>query len=359
MIASATPIETTARTSSDARLARAVERRRPTARRPASRGGRRPRPPAGRGRRSRPPRSRRPARPGRRRRAGSGSWPISVARLTVAASTPGVLRRKRSIRLTHDAQVMPSIGRRTSVVGRSPVRCRHTPREYTIAARRAAGQGDTATMAAAVVERTLAGPWGPFHLAATARGVVAVELARDRRRVRAALVRRLRVHGRVAARPGGRDDRRSRRRHLDAAIAALEALLDGPAGDAGPCPIDLADRPALGPARARRRARRSRGARPRATARSPAGSARRGRPRAVGGAVGRNPICLLIPCHRVIAADGTHRRLRRRRLGHARGPPRAQARAAPARRRHGRATRAGRLRRDARADRDRHPGGLR
>ena len=27
--------------------------------------------------------------------------------------------------------------------------------------------------------------------------------------------------------------------------------------------------------------------------------------RAVGGAVGRNPISLLIPCHRVIAADGT------------------------------------------------------
>ena len=28
-------------------------------------------------------------------------------------------------------------------------------------------------------------------------------------------------------------------------------------------------------------------------------------PRAVGGAIGRNPISLLIPCHRVIAADGS------------------------------------------------------
>ena len=27
--------------------------------------------------------------------------------------------------------------------------------------------------------------------------------------------------------------------------------------------------------------------------------------RAVGGAVGRNPVSLLIPCHRVIASDGT------------------------------------------------------
>ena len=27
--------------------------------------------------------------------------------------------------------------------------------------------------------------------------------------------------------------------------------------------------------------------------------------RAVGGALGRNPISLIIPCHRVIAADGT------------------------------------------------------
>ena len=30
-----------------------------------------------------------------------------------------------------------------------------------------------------------------------------------------------------------------------------------------------------------------------------------GAARAVGGAVGRNPVSLLVPCHRVIAADGT------------------------------------------------------
>ena len=37
--------------------------------------------------------------------------------------------------------------------------------------------------------------------------------------------------------------------------------------------------------------------------------------RAVGGAVGRNPISLVIPCHRIIAADGDDRRLWRGRLG--------------------------------------------
>jgi methylated-DNA-[protein]-cysteine S-methyltransferase len=47
--------------------------------------------------------------------------------------------------------------------------------------------------------------------------------------------------------------------------------------------------------RGQRRACRS-GGRPRRT--------RRWR-RAVGGAVGRNPIGLLIPCHRVVAGDGT------------------------------------------------------
>jgi methylated-DNA-[protein]-cysteine S-methyltransferase len=48
---------------------------------------------------------------------------------------------------------------------------------------------------------------------------------------------------------------------------------------------------------------------PRGTTASYGEVARRiGRPgaaRAVGGAVGRNPVGLLVPCHRVIAGDGT------------------------------------------------------
>ncbi len=39
----------------------------------------------------------------------------SVARLTAARSTPGVFVRNRSMRLTHEAQVMPSMGRTISI----------------------------------------------------------------------------------------------------------------------------------------------------------------------------------------------------------------------------------------------------
>jgi len=54
--------------------------------------------------------SSRPASPGSTRTVA-----FSVARLTEACSTPGVLLRNRSMRLTHEAQVMPSIGRTISM----------------------------------------------------------------------------------------------------------------------------------------------------------------------------------------------------------------------------------------------------
>jgi O-6-methylguanine DNA methyltransferase len=93
-------------------------------------------------------------------------------------------------------------------------------------------------------------------------------------------------------------------RELERAVAALEAFLDGrPAGLEG-LPLDMADRGAWD--RAVLGAVRGLGW---GQVASYGGIAtaigRRGAARAVGGAVGRNPIGLAIPCHRVIAGDGT------------------------------------------------------
>ncbi len=147
-----------------------------------------------------------------------------------------------------------------------------------------------------VVEaRTLAGPFGPYHVAATDRGIVGAEWLTTEeaflRGVRARLV-------------GRRIDRRAATARLDAAIPVLEALLRGEPADASTIEVDLDDRPAWD----RRVLAEVRDLRWGETA-SYGGIARRiGAPRAaraVGGALGRNPITLLIPCHRVIAGDGT------------------------------------------------------
>jgi AraC family transcriptional regulator of adaptative response/methylated-DNA-[protein]-cysteine methyltransferase len=150
------------------------------------------------------------------------------------------------------------------------------------------------------IRTTIPGPWGPFHIAATDRGIVAVEWLATGPAFDATLTRRL--GGPVVDAGQVRADD-PRRRHLDAAIAAIEALLGGRPPRAGPR-FDLADRPAWdrgvlaavagigwGRTASYGEIARQVGA-PRAA-------------RAVGGAVGRNPIGLLIPCHRVIAADGT------------------------------------------------------
>ena len=149
--------------------------------------------------------------------------------------------------------------------------------------------------------RTIAGPWGPLHIAATLRGIVAVESATDDDAFATAVARR--GHGPVAPeRVAATED--ARRIHLDHAAAVIADLVAGRAPRGVVPPVDLGDRPewdrrVLGEVRAIAWGETA----------SYGEIARRigapGAARAVGGALGRNPISLLVPCHRVIAADGT------------------------------------------------------
>ena len=152
----------------------------------------------------------------------------------------------------------------------------------------------------AAIRTTIPGPWGPFHLAATERGVVAVAWLTAEPAFDEDLTKRLGVEIENA-----RDVRPSDRRriHLDAGLSALEGLLVGrPTRRA--VVFDLADRSSWD-----RRVLEAVATIPWGRTASYAEIARQvGEPRAaraVGGAVGRNPVSLLIPCHRVIASDGT------------------------------------------------------
>ena len=143
---------------------------------------------------------------------------------------------------------------------------------------------------------TLPGPWGPYVVAATERGVVAAAWATTDDDFLAGLRRRL---GPIElTRDGQAADL------LAAARPTLQAILDGEPVESASIPIDLTDRPrfdqlVLGAVRAVGWGRTtSYGAIARHVG-APRAS------RAVGGALGRNPISLVIPCHRVIAADGT------------------------------------------------------
>jgi O-6-methylguanine DNA methyltransferase len=143
------------------------------------------------------------------------------------------------------------------------------------------------------------GPWGPVRIAASERGVVALELLTTAEAFEAGLARR-RLGPLVALEEsaGAAADLLVRVRDLVAAALAGEAVpLEA-------VPVDLADRSAwdrlvLDAVRAI----------PRGETASYGEMARRigrkGAARAVGGAVGRNPVGLLVPCHRVIAGDGS------------------------------------------------------
>ena len=145
------------------------------------------------------------------------------------------------------------------------------------------------------------GPRGPVWIAAGATGVVAVEQLGTLEGFLAGLARRGFGEPRMVAAGSRAGD--------PAAALALEtaqgiaAFLEGEDVPLETLPVDLGDRPAwdrlvLEGVRAIPRG---------AVAAYGEVAARIGRPgaaRAVGGAVGRNPVGLLIPCHRVIAAGG-------------------------------------------------------
>jgi methylated-DNA-[protein]-cysteine S-methyltransferase len=137
-------------------------------------------------------------------------------------------------------------------------------------------------------------PWGPIHVAASPAHVVGIAILSPREPFVADVARRT-----------GRDlSTGATNPVLEHTVAAVRAFLDGDPSPIEDLPLDLADRGTwdrnvLGGVRTLRwgevtsygRLARSIG--------------RRGAARAVGGAVGRNPIGLAIPCHRVIAGDGS------------------------------------------------------
>src|SRR4029450_4416817 len=100
----------------------------------------------------------------------------SVARLTVASVTPGVLRRNRSMRFTQLAHVIPSMG---SVV----VACGVGEAAGSVillgsippGVRESGRSGDTGVMPPTVHVAAVEAPWGPVPLGAWDRGLVACE----------------------------------------------------------------------------------------------------------------------------------------------------------------------------------------
>lgn len=161
------------------------------------------------------------------------------------------------------------------------------------------GRCDTQAMVTGAVFTLVPAPWGPVHVAATDTGLVAVELltptdlfvARLERRLRAEVLPRRRATGLPAS---GLVDRAAT--DVAAYFAGSRRTFD--------LPLDLAgspdwDRLVLDGVRAVPFGRVT------SYGRVARRIGRAGAARAVGGAVGRNPVGLLIPCHRVIAGDGT------------------------------------------------------
>ena len=150
-------------------------------------------------------------------------------------------------------------------------------------------------MVARLVVTTIPTADGPFHVAISAMGVVAAELGGDVEGFETRLG--IRFHGLAGPDPAARA--------MAARVRpAIEAILADEARDLTTVPLDLHDRAPFDQAvlLAVRDVAWGRTA-------SYGEIARRvGTPRAaraVGGAVARCPVSVLVPCHRIIAADGT------------------------------------------------------
>jgi methylated-DNA-[protein]-cysteine S-methyltransferase len=180
-----------------------------------------------------------------------------------------------------------------------------TAQALTRAALGDAGAGIGATVgmtsaAPAAVHAVYAAPWGPVHLAAGAHGLVAVSLRQPEAAFVADVERRL--HGRVAA-PGDADVPAAWLATIDRTVAELDEYFAGQRTTFD-VPVDLAglsawDRAVLGgAARLRYGEVTSYGRLARMIGRP-------GAARAVGGALGRNPVPIVVPCHRILAGDGT------------------------------------------------------
>jgi methylated-DNA-[protein]-cysteine S-methyltransferase len=152
-----------------------------------------------------------------------------------------------------------------------------------------------------IVTTSVAAPWGPIRLAASGTGIVAVEQLTAEDEFHERLARRF-PQTPIPGTSAGADA--AAVRQLERARTALERFLGGELRALDELPTDLGDRPGwdrsvLGAVRTI----------PPGSTASYGDVARMvrkpGAARAVGGAVGRNPLGLVIPCHRVIAGDGT------------------------------------------------------
>jgi methylated-DNA-[protein]-cysteine S-methyltransferase len=156
-------------------------------------------------------------------------------------------------------------------------------------------------MADLVVTATLDGGGAPFRIAATDRGIAAAGWDPDEEAFECDLARRFQVP--VVRLADARPDEPAAV-VLREALPTIEALVRGSRVDDGTLAVDLSDRPAWD----QRVLAEVRRVGPGTTASYGDIARRVGAPRAaraVGGALGRNPVSLVIPCHRIIGGDGT------------------------------------------------------